>query len=53
MGDEQLPKEMKEGLYEKKVIEKEIDDFVRAVMKSGTSSKERSAMSKQCSEESA
>ena len=49
-GDEQLPTEMKDGLYEKEAIEKEIDDFVRSVMKSGASSEECSASSKQCSE---
>ena len=49
-GDEQLPYDMKDGLYEKEAIEKEIDDFVRSVMKSGASSEECSASSKQCSE---
>ena len=49
-GDEQLSKEMKDGLYEKEAIEKEIDDFVRSVMKSGASSEDCTASSKQCSE---
>jgi ADP-ribosylglycohydrolase len=33
VGDEQLPPEMKDGLYDKVAISKEIDSFVEAVMK--------------------
>jgi hypothetical protein len=33
VGDEQLPPEMKDGLYDKVAISKEINSFVEAVMK--------------------
>mmetsp|Transcript_32437 Transcript_32437/g.52909 ORF Transcript_32437/g.52909 Transcript_32437/m.52909 type:complete len:92 (-) Transcript_32437:37-312(-) len=32
VGDENLPQELKSGLYERELLEKEIDSFVDAVM---------------------
>lgn len=37
VGDENLPKELKSGLYDRDLLEKEIDAFVNAVMKQNTS----------------
>ena len=40
VGDENLPHELKSGLYERQALEKEIDSFVVAVMKKSTSQKQ-------------
>lgn len=40
VGDENLPHQLKSGLYEQQALEKEIDSFVVAVMKKTTSQKQ-------------
>jgi len=35
-GDEQLPSDMKEGLYDKNLLRKEIDAFVESIMRAPT-----------------